>query len=366
MKKKILWSLVVVISLLLVGGAGTGYAVVTGACVNCHTMHNSQDGGVMATFASEEGPNNALTRGSCLGCHGQDISAGEEIINETPQIWHNGATDLAGGNFAYIEGGKGITTGTTMTVGHNVKELSVTDTNLTAPPGDEHINTGLTNLTFTCGGIYGCHGDRTAADSYAAVSGGHHGGVGGICDGSDVANSYRFLLGVKGYENMHATHKYQNVDSVYHNEYFGIGGASETSSSATVASNGTISGLCAECHGDFHGTTGIGGDAISAFERHPTDIVLPNTEGKEYSAYTSYSVQAPVARPSGSGALDVINTSGTNTEVTPGADIVMCLSCHGAHATAYEDILRWDYTQMLAGGGGNDGQGCFVCHTTKD
>jgi hypothetical protein len=42
-EKKLLWGLVIVISMLLCG-VGTGYAAVSGVCSDCHTMHNSQGG----------------------------------------------------------------------------------------------------------------------------------------------------------------------------------------------------------------------------------------------------------------------------------------------------------------------------------
>ncbi|MBU4209516.1 MAG: hypothetical protein KKD12_07595 [Proteobacteria bacterium] len=71
-------------------------------------------------------------------------------------------------------------------------------------------------------------------------------------------------------------------------------------------------------------------------------------------------VVAPVARVN----ITTVNEA-ANATVTPGTDVVMCLSCHGAHATAYADILRWDYTGMVTGGSSNT-TGCFVCHTTKD
>jgi len=77
----------------------------------------------------------------------------------------------------------------------------------------------------------------------------------------------------------------------------------------------------------------------------------------EYSAYTAYSTEAPVARPT---VYD--NPSPT---VTPGTDVVMCLSCHGAHGTDYPDILRWDYSEMIAGDSSKSG-GCFTCHTEKN
>ena len=98
----------------------------------------------------------------------------------------------------------------------------------------------------------------------------------------------------------------------------------------------------------------IGGSITSPFTRHPTDVVIPNES--EYQYYTTYSVEAPPGRTtvpdSASGIVD------------PDIDVVPCLSCHAAHATDYPDLLRWDYTTMLAGGGGSGG--CFTCHTTKD
>ncbi|MBW1795261.1 MAG: cytochrome c3 family protein [Deltaproteobacteria bacterium] len=94
-----------------------------------------------------------------------------------------------------------------------------------------------------------------------------------------------------------------------------------------------------------------GGDWI----RHPSDKVLPSSG--EYASYTTYSVEAPVGRTTVPDAMG-------NT-VTPGTDVVTCLSCHVAHASDYPDLLRWDYSTMNAGGGENT-SGCFVCHTEKD
>jgi hypothetical protein len=107
--------------------------------------------------------------------------------------------------------------------------------------------------------------------------------------------------------------------------------------------------------GHFHRVQGIGGDISSPFTRHPTDIILPNTG--EYAAYTSYSVEAPVARTA------VPDTP--SDVVTPGTDVITCLSCHAAHGTDYSDMLRWDYDDMISGDSGKTG-GCFTCHTTKN
>jgi hypothetical protein len=196
-----------------------------------------------------------------------------------------------------------------------------------------------------------------------SVKGAHHNNVDGKCDTADtIANSYRFLSGVKGFENTNS--KWQNASPTDHNEYFGATPPKTFSTCSSVdchggngvfSSNGSISVFCGTCHGDFHRIGGIGGDTVSPFTRHPTDVILPNSG--EYTAYTTYSVVAPVARPD----LDALPSP---NQVRPGTDIVMCLSCHAAHATPYADILRWDYSTMVAGGSGSGG--CFTCHTQKN
>ena len=126
--------------------------------------------------------------------------------------------------------------------------------------------------------------------------------------------------------------------------------------------DGTMSQFCATCHGNFHTldstvSTGRNSTMSSPFIRHPTDLALPSKG--EYAAYTTYNLQAPVARVT-------VPTAASST-VTPGSDAVMCLSCHVAHASNYASMLRWDYTTMVAGNAGSAvGTGCFICHTTKD
>jgi predicted CXXCH cytochrome family protein len=42
----------------------------------------------------------------------------------------------------------------------------------------------------------------------------------------------------------------------------------------------------------------------------------------------------------------------------------MCLSCHKAHATENDGMLRFDYTAIKAGDTSSN-FGCLACHTTK-
>lgn len=142
------------------------------------------------------------------------------------------------------------------------------------------------------------------------------------------------------------------ADSIGHNEYLG----KVDSTGAWGFSGGklghTTTAFCTGCHGRFHGEQTSG----DAWIRHPSDAVIPDSG--EYSAYTTYNPNVPVARPS----LD----SEPSATVEPGTDMVMCLSCHRPHGSEHSDLLRWDYNEMIAGGGGADGTGCFVCHTNKD
>jgi len=88
--------------------------------------------------------------------------------------------------------------------------------------------------------------------------------------------------------------------------------------------------------------------------------VIPDRD--EYSAFTMFNVNAPVARKH---ANFVVGMSPSGT-VTPGEDLVMCLSCHMAHASPYDGMLRFDYTQQTAGNATTGlGTGCLACHTTK-
>ena len=278
---------------------------------------------------------------------------------------------------------------------------------------------------FTCAGARGCHGTRSqiltgdtidddgnasTANVFvlgqrrvgiAAVSGSHHNSYDGakdatnypedetaFHDGQRVADGYRFIPGLKGYGN--ETTRWENVSSAEHNEYYGnnagtFGLAPEPTSgcgichiqghagglSSRAAFNSTLrvpgnsmSGFCSTCHGNFH-SSGAGGDYVDngvsgAFLRHPSDYVIPNSG--EYAAYTAYDLSAPVARPT-------LATASSGT-VTPGTDMVMCLSCHDAHGSEYDFILKYDYTTMTAGAyadipAAQVAGGCLACHTEK-
>ena len=348
------------------------FTQITGVCTNCHTMHNSQDGSPMVSYVygSETTESKMfLLRGTCLGCHAQGSSSLFIAMgaNSVPQVLHNYASaDLAGGNFAYILGLKG--SGASDGKGHNVVELGDVENTLTGPPG--HHDPDQIGVNLTCSGFKGCHGKRGPETGFIAMKGAHHKNVDGKCATADqVYNSYRFLRGVKGLENNSGAYKFQNKDASNHNEYYGatnpmdFGGSNCNNCHSSInegirPANNTISGFCGTCHGAFHFTRwmdgyGIGDDKLSPFKRHPTDVVLPSSG--EYANYTSYNVMAPVARTT---VPDSISSS-----VSAGSDVVMCLSCHFAHASDNKDMLRWDYRSTTLS---TAISGCSKCHTSRD
>ena len=359
------------------------FCAVSGPCANCHTMHNSQNGEMVVP----EGPQLSLLSGTCLGCHSSPSGATYNMGsgNVTPVVYTTGgiAYDdcLAGGNFYWVEalGDE---------YGHNA--VSDTDGVLTVAPG-------LSDKTGAIGCVGSCHyklaqwewkwwGCPSQQTEYIGVgcvschSPAHHdkGSSTPIADQED--GWFRFLArkhvpvpgpntaarNVKGWEDPDWQ---QTVSPTDHNEYFDNGDV------PGGPSNSGISRFCVACHTDYHsvrfGPGGSGGGWYGAWLRHPAGVYIPNTgETSKYNTDGSgpngvtgpYNPDVPVARQFIDG---VTGPSGTVTTGS-GGDMVACVSCHRAHASPYPDMLRWDYTGQIAGGGGDDGMGCFVCHTTKD
>ncbi len=341
-------------------------AKVTGVCVNCHTMHNSQGGTNMILNTTIDGTSGgahgggypSLTRGSCVGCH----TGANDGTNVRPYVYNTsaptyGSDTLAGGNFfwATLDGAKG----------HNVKGIPAmsADVDLTAAPGDVFglgCATSCHATLFTPIGVggdplnTGCEGCHLAPKHHAPQQANQG-------DPALEANGYfRFLsghmsgstYGVEGIED--ADWQYTEAAGD-HNEYLGATNVHTGAGGFTNIQENTMTAYCTGCHGNFHWQL----DGNANWIRHPSDAVLPTTG--EYSLYTVYDPIAPVARPD----LTAIAATGT---VVPGTDMVMCLSCHRAHGSPYNDMVRWEYeTETVAGGGGaSDDTGCFVCHTEKD
>lgn len=330
----------------VLGLAAMSLAKVSGPCVNCHTMHDSQGGLPVNKNAAGQpiGPQGALIKNDCLGCH--TTTGSDPLVNGYPFVRGNGFNDnvcLAGGFFPMDSDGTD-----NLGKAHSLNSKA-------KPPGyNGSWYKGQTN-GLTCSGSSGCHGSQTIDDPMGAIRGGHH---------SPDPGLYRILyaydgttakpvtgVGAADYEKLLNTTTapsgpYDRTDATYaHNVYIAVAGTTTD----------TISKLCANCHGDFHGA---GTGTKSPWTRHPSDVKLPGAWDPANDAISS-NVDCKY-NPFGFGS-EATNTAGPK--------YVTCLSCHRAHGTASYDLLRFAYNSSLGdvnvqqSAGSTNMFGCLGCHS---
>jgi hypothetical protein len=345
-------SLVVILSLcmlFILQLSKNSSAVVTGDCEACHGLYP----GMMEEAEPGKPPQYVLKNVLCVNCHSNADRDTIKMLGGAgvPVVYNTvlPVRPLSGGNFHYVAKDFGNRKG------HNVEGVTSRDESFNGyPPGykrssDPSLIGYNPKNPLKCSGSNGCHGNRNIEDPFGAIMGTHHADDTPV-DGSTTAKSFRFLKNtnkVKGVVGLEDNEWNQNRSSKKHNEY-----------------STSIDMLCVSCHGDFHSRDKTGKE--SPWFRHPTGVVLPKVG--EYASYNPdvppppdrpdiriYSPDAPVAREK------VLKSA--DDEVKPGRDIVTCLSCHVAHASSYESILRWDYDAIITGEEGKGG--CFICHTGK-
>ena len=352
---------------LIVVFCGPAAAKVTGVCSGCHTMHNSQGGDPMATG----GPLGTLLTNDCVGCHSSSVSSTTyalgtstvPVVNFTGGALLSTDTYLAGGNFYWVADSGGNNDAK----GHNVLGISGVDSLSFAPGG------------FDCGGN-NCHKSLAEEQSIITVFGSgcqgchlrpaHHADDSATVIGAESSSTdgyYRFLSG-HGVGSAHGVCGIEDSDwqaiksSSNHNEYLGFSALKAFPISLSFGH--TMTAFCCGCHGNFHIEQSLQ-EGSGKWIRHPSDAVIPVTGeyadafGANGTGTGEYDPNVPVARP------NFDDFTGPKSTVAIGTDMVMCLSCHRPHGSPYDDLLRWDYSDMLAGGDENT-TGCFACHTKKD
>jgi hypothetical protein len=360
------------VSVLITEGAGWARSVdMKKPCVDCHTMHNSQNGLTpeVSSPSRRAGGSGALQPAllntSCYGCHSDAISH-----VDTPVVLHftlptygltgteAGHNTLAGGDFHWVSVAADLK-------GHNVDGFSTQSSR--RPPGWS----GDPFVILTCAGTTGCHGYLNRTGEISAMYQTHHAVEPQpdprVRDGNTLASSFRWLNGVAGYEDP----DYElTVSSGVHNQYIGMDRIADSDSSPK-----TISHLCANCHGDFHFgplASGVTGDpatfAGDPWIRHPVDYDMGGLGG-EFLGYGAPAVGAyNVATPLGSkytGSPLELAPKATVTLASSADDaIIVCVSCHRAHGSPYDYSLRWNYKDWP--GGVDAYNGCGDCHTAKD
>jgi nitrate/TMAO reductase-like tetraheme cytochrome c subunit len=330
----------VLAGVLTLGLAGTAVALHDGGvahCDACHSMHNSPENPVEGT------PNTTLLKGTdpsstCLNCH---AGSGSYHIFST-----DASNQSPGGDFFWLtQSYTNVVRGNPVTsdpdnMGHNVIAsdygLLVDGTNTTAPGG-----------TYPAGDLYctSCH------DPHGRVAGGTENGqlpisvsgsYGAVPVAGTIAGNYRLL-----------------ADEQY--TVSGTWGSAAITAPAPIAATASwgetdashpaygmgMSEWCASCHGTY----------INDNHKHPAgNGEFLNGQASNYNSYVktgdftgdvSTSFTALVQFERQETDKTVLAAAVTSLMGPDSSDNVMCLTCHRAHASAFNNITRWDTEHEL-------------------
>jgi hypothetical protein len=308
--KTIKFSLVITAAALFVLGLGTAAVAFhddgVARCAGCHTMHNSQDGVDITDTPGSHLLKMSDPSSTCLDCH-----AGYG------QMTNDGSGYGSGGDFYWLtktyswtaHGHLSESTGDSH--GHNIialdYNLPLPDSELSTAPGGSFDSSEL-----ACSSCHDPHGTGDGAL---------------LLWGSEKSNFSADAPILKGLSRRTV-----------------IGSSGAVADDNHVAYGSGMSAWCANCHGDFE----------SGDEMHPVNQQLGSTMATHYNDYvstsdpnggdqlTSYWEIVPFETGDPLGLLDNSSTAGPTS-----SDKVMCLSCHRAHATAFPDSGKWDFSATL-------------------
>jgi len=333
--------------------SGTSFAFHSGGvaeCTGCHEMHNAKGTNLL------QGTDDSST---CLICHGEAGQSSYHVLTPDSQM-PAGTAPLnmgPGGDFGWLKkdyffavrGAPNTELG--QTHGHNIiaadNGLTVDTDNPTAPGGV------YPSGSLACTSCHDMHGQGRylttgvyAKTGQAIYTSGSYGSLPSVAASGNYATGvYRLLRG--GGDTVDGVTFSTNppvavVNSTYNRSEF------YTQTRAAYGSG--MSDFCGTCHPDMHSTVGI--------LRHPQGQTM---SGKVIGNYNFYVKSGSMTGVAASSYLSLVpfeegltySTANVNTlkghAVTndsqlsgpPATAMVMCLSCHRAHATGFGDMTRW-------------------------
>ncbi len=332
-------------------GTTAAYAFHSGGvaeCTGCHMLHDAKSSSALLAGTDPSS--------TCINCHGAtgassyhiltpdaDMPAGTPPGNRTP-----------GGDFGWLK--KTYTwsprTGTTETSegdrkGHNVVAVDygydADGTNATAPGGD---------MDATVLGCNSCHdnhgklrrlstGDFATTGAPIIASGSYATSV--VPAAGQAVGAYRILRGAGSSAGAGGKTFTAIFNAVVPSTY----NRSEAVTPTRVAYGAGISDWCSTCHPDMHSAT-------STKMTHPVNQGLGTDVAGNYNAYvgsgnmtgtvaTSFDTLVPFQMDNTTDFATLAAKAVNNGSVTTGpatSDKVMCLSCHRAHASGWDYMLR--------------------------
>jgi hypothetical protein len=306
-----------------------------GYCDGCHSLHDSE------SVDPDGNSGSALLKGSdpsstCLGCHA-DHNHEYAIFNEISPV------RTAGGDFAWLQSRSGQEE-SGRNHGHNVIAADFgleEDGILQSAPGGSYPAAGL-----QCTSCHDPHGKVSGSTEQTAISGsGSYGDT--AADSETVAGNFRLLGGVGYTENGRTSGFIYGPPAAVAPP---AANGPESDGNHTAYGMG-MSEWCANCHVDL-----LAGESAAGAAKHPAGngvklseqmlarynsyISTGNLSGNRASAYAS---QVPFEIGSDDHSrLDPSSTEGPDSTAN-----VMCLTCHRAHASAFANSGRWDFSSTF-------------------
>jgi len=384
-----------VISLATAGSALAFHSGGVAECEGCHSMHNSFEGSANVTGMAQYQSGPYLLKaqdqsGACLNCHQSPDTAPTGYHISTAGVAPYDSTApvemTPGGDFAWL---KKTMTGKIRNNpatwdgdrhGHNIiaTDFGYTqDKDLTAAPGGSYPAASL-----ACSSCHDPHGRfRRFADGTIASTGLPIFGSGSYTSSADpitgvsAAGVYRILGGI-GYQPKSLAGSFAFVNdppaAVAPSSYNGTN-STITGTKDTVAYGSGMSEWCANCHGSMHNSSYTSGTPGTV---HPagngaklTAAIVTNynsyvTSGVLSANKNEYSPLAPFEIGTANYAtLKAFPAAPTAADTTSN---VLCLSCHRAHASAFESMARYNLGNEFMTVADASNQGAYDSSTTEN